>query len=128
MRSIWNKEIVVKRTIGGYVISNIVITIFISLITFLELVFGIKFLLGLNLSALVDMQNEASAVSDLALSISGSIMLYILPLIIIYMAVITVLMVAYELNKNYRGHIVEIPAVEETKPKAKKKKKAKKSN
>ena len=109
MKKIWNKEIVVKRTIGGYIISNIIITIFISLITFLELLFGIKFLLGLNLSSLVNIQNDAANISNLALSISGGIMLYIIPLIIIYMAIITVLMVAYELNRNCGDKKEEAP-------------------
>lgn len=109
MEKIWNKEIVVKRTIGGYIISNIIITVFISLITFLELLFGIKFLLGLNLSSLVNIQNDAANISNLALSISGGIMLYIIPLIIIYMAIITVLMVAYELNRNCGDKKEEAP-------------------
>lgn len=114
---IWNKEIVVRRTIGGYIISNIIITAFISLITFLELLFGIKFLLGLNFATLVNIQNDAANISNLALSISGGIMLYLIPLIIIYMAIITILMIAYELNRN----CVDKKEEKEQTPKTKKK-------
>ena len=100
MKNIWNKEVVVKRTIGGYIISNIIITLFISLITFLELFLGIKFLLRLNIATLVNIQNDASNISNLAFSISGGIMVYLIPLIIAYMALVTVLMIVYELFKN----------------------------
>ena len=99
MKEFLEREIVVKRTVKGYIVNCIIISIVLSIIIFLGIYMTVNFIIHINPQDLVSFQQDISSLPNLALQTSLGIMVYILPILLLYMLIITIFMLLYE-NKN----------------------------